>query len=379
MIGAQVKEANRKEVFDYMRTKYLRSGEDTSKAEISKRSVISAPTLMKICDFFMQQGLLEAGEEMVVSVGRPLHMLKVRKDCMYAVGFLLEGIYLYMGVVDIFGSIVYRKVLEVQPDLISVLTSVREKFVPELLAEAQIPADKLVGIGLAMPVSYNARTKTASNGPLVGVSKEVYLGSYLEELECRYGVDVFFENDANAECLGVSRALNLFADGGDILLISFGTGIGAALMLEGTLRRGYHERCGEIGDSIAVGWSMKPDHTLEHQISLDSLSKKYRLTYYEAIREMPERMREQVVGDIARRLAVLVHNANSLVDCRDLVICGYGAELLGERLLDEVNRCLDELEPGRQRPRLRMESPFSGISGIAGRCIENHVQQIMKL
>ena len=108
MIAAQLKIANRKEVFDYMRTKYLRTGEDTSKAEIAKQTGISNPTLMKIADFFMQQGLLEAGEEIVLSVGRPSQMLKVKKNCMYAVGFLLEGIYLYMGVVDIFGSITSR-------------------------------------------------------------------------------------------------------------------------------------------------------------------------------------------------------------------------------------------------------------------------------
>ena len=48
MIATQLRIANRREVFRYMRTKYLRTGEDTSKAEIAKQIGISKPTLMKI-------------------------------------------------------------------------------------------------------------------------------------------------------------------------------------------------------------------------------------------------------------------------------------------------------------------------------------------
>lgn len=134
MIAAQLKIANRREVFRYMRTKYLRTGEDTSKAEIAKQTGISNPTLMKITEFFMEKGLLEAGGEMVLSVGRPSQMLKVKRDCMYAVGFLLEGMYLFMGVVDIFGGIVFRKILEVERDMMAVSRQIRDGLVTSFLA-----------------------------------------------------------------------------------------------------------------------------------------------------------------------------------------------------------------------------------------------------
>ena len=379
MIAAQLKIANRKEVFDYMRTKYLRTGEDTSKAEIAKQTGISNPTLMKIADFFMQQGLLEAGEEIVLSVGRPSQMLKVKKNCMYAVGFLLEGIYLYMGVVDIFGSIVYKKILEVEPDFAVVKKQIQERLVMELLKEAGVPKEKLVGIGIAMPVSYNMSTKTISNGKMVKVDEEIYIGDYLEEMETLYQVPVFFENDANAECLGVNNARNRFDGAGDMMLFSLGTGIGVAVMLDGKLRRGFHERCGEIWCNVLISKEeIGPANTLENQISLWRVFEKYGIEYRDGSKGMSPGIRAQIVEDIAKELAVVIHNANTLMDCKDLVVCGQVIELLGEPFLEKVIRYLEEMMPLGQHPRLRVESPFSGIAGIAGQCIEHQVAKIME-
>lgn len=379
MIATHLKVANRKEVFDCMRTKFLSSEEGTTKTELSRQTGISAPTLMKISDFFLREGLIEEGEEVIQAIGRPSQVLHVNKDCMYAAGFLLEGVYLYMGVVDILGSLVYRKVVQTEPDLRSVLERIQNGWVCELLEEAKIPEEKLVGIGLAMPVSYNMRTRTVSNGSLVHVNGEWYIGDYLEKLERRYGVPVFFENDANAECLGADRMLNLFAGGGDILLLSLGTGIGAALMLDGHLRRGYHEHCGEIWSSIVSGWEEPGrEERLEKQISLWNVCQKHNITY----RNMAERMKnEQIrktVDEIAGKLAVVLYNANALLDCRNIVLCGQSVELLGTEFLDAVKRYLKKAVCADEDFCLRVESPYSGISGIAGQCIEYRVDQILR-
>ncbi len=379
MIATQLKIANRREVFRYMRTKYLRTGEDTSKAEIAKQIGISNPTLMKITDFFMQQGLLEAGEEVVLSVGRPSQMLKVKKDCMYSLGFLLEGIYLYMGVVDIFGSIVYKNILEVEPDMMTVKTQIKEHLVTELLREAGICKEKLVRIGIAMPVSYDMKSRTISNGRMVKIEKEIYIGNYLDEMEALYQVPIFFDNDANAECLGVNNARNLFDGGGDMLLFSLGTGIGAAVMLDGKLRRGFHERCGEIWPNVLNSMGeLGPENTLENQISLWRVFEKNGMEYREGAKGMSPRIRTQIVQDIAKELAVAIHNANTLMDCKELVVCGQVIELLGEPFLEAVNRYLEEMMPLGKHPRVQVESPFCGIAGIAGQCIEYQVEKTLE-
>lgn len=379
MIASQLKVENRKKVFNYMRTKYMRMGEDTSKAEISKQTGISAPTLMKIADYFLQQGLLEEKEKVVVSLGRPSQMLNVKSDCMYAVGFLLEGVYLYMGVVDVFGTVVYKKTRKTQSDLAKVLMQIRDLLVPELLEEAQISRDKLVGIGLAMPVSYNVHTRTISNGSLVQVTEERYIGDYLDELEEIYQVPVFFENDANAECMGVNRKLNLFTGGGDVLLLSLGTGIGAAMILEGKLRRGYHERCGEIWTSILDSREeLSEDNLLENQVSLMKVFQKYQVESPEEMERLPV-LKKQIIEEIARKIAIVMHNADVLLDCKDMAVCGHSVVLLGDMFRNEVIRYLKEMTPFDEVPHLWVESPFSGVSGIAGLCIEAKIQEMLEL
>ena len=379
MIAAQLKIANRREVFRYMRTKYLRTGEDTSKAEIAKQTGISNPTLMKITEFFMEKGLLEAGGEMVLSVGRPSQMLKVKRDCMYAVGFLLEGMYLFMGVVDIFGGIVFRKILEVERDMMAVSRQIRDGLVTEVLSEAGIDRRKLAGIGIAVPASYDMKTRTISTGRMVKIDRETYMGDYIDEMEAMYHVPVFLENDANAECLGASNMRNLFGEGGDMLLISLGTGIGAALMLDGKLRRGFHERCGEIWCNVPGSREpLGPGKTLEDQISLQEVFKKYGMEYRDGVKGMSPAIRRRIAEDIAKERAVVIHNANTLIDCQDLVICGQVIELLGEPFLEAVNRHLEELMPLGSHPKVQVESPFAGIAGIAGTCIEYQVERILE-
>ncbi|MGN1140403.1 MAG: ROK family protein [Oliverpabstia sp.] len=379
MIAAQLKIENRKKVFNYMRTKYLRLGEETSKAEISKNTGISAPTLMKIADFFLQQGILEEKEKIVVSLGRPSQMLKVKSDCMYALGFLLEGMYLYMGVVDVFGTVVFKKICKSQPDLSKVLTEIKDLLIPELLEEANLDVKKIVGIGLAMPVSYNIHTRCVSNGVLVKVTEERYIGDYLDELEKIYHVPVFFENDANAECMGVNRKLNMFTEGGDVLLLSVGTGIGAAMMLEGKLRRGYHERCGEIGATIINSQDeWKQENWLENQVSLVKLLRNYRVETAENEQESLA-SKNLMIEDVAKKIAILMHNANIMMDCKDMVVCGRSVEVMGEPFREKVETYLMSLTPFEEGAHLWLESPFAGVAGIADLCIENKIQEIMEL
>ena len=269
--------------------------------------------------------------------------------------------------------------MEVERDILAVGRQIRDRMVPELLAEAGIPAEKLVGIGIAVPASYDVNTRMISYGRMVKIKTETYVGDYLDEMESLYHVPVFFENDANAECLGANNSRNLLTGGGDMLLFSLGTGIGAALILDGKLRRGFHERCGEIWCNVLNSREAPgPDNTLENRISLLKVFEKYGMEYRDGAKGMPPMIREQIVEDIAKELAVAIHNANTLIDCKNLVVCGQVIELLGDPFLETVNRHLEEMLPQGKHPRLEVESPFVGIAGIAGRCIEYQVARILE-
>lgn len=362
IVAAEVKVVNRRAVFDYMRTKFLQTGEETSKAEISRERGISAPTLMKIMDFFLKENLVTLGDEVVVSLGRPSQMLKVNENSMFAAGFLLEGRYLYMGVVNVLNNIVYQKMIEVIPDFWPVMEMIQESLVVQLLEEAKIPIEQLIGIGIAVSASYNKERQMISRGPMVQVNTEVYVGEFLQKMEEKYQMPVFFENDANAECLGINQMKHHFDAKGDILLLSIGTGIGAGIMLEGKLRRGYHEMSGEIG--VAV---LDDKNTLEYLLGLDQMIKKF-----------DPGDRKEIAEEVAFYLAKLIFNANSLLDCEEVVLCGYTATMLGTGLLDAIQNRLKKLASFENEIKLRLESPFCGVLGIASECIEYQIQKILE-
>ncbi|WP_265520254.1 ROK family protein [Oerskovia flava] len=72
------------------------------------------------------------------------------------------------------------------------------------------------------------------------------------ELEAALAVGVVVENDVNAFVSG-ERAHGAVSGVDDVLGITLGTGVGGALVLDGTLRRGPHGGAGEIGHVPGFG------------------------------------------------------------------------------------------------------------------------------
>ena len=103
-VQSHLKDMNRQVVY-----KLIRERQMTSKAEISKLTGISSPTVIKIVNFLQAQGLvIEAGEG-ETAIGRKPHMLTLNTDWKYSAVFFLEGDFLSMGLVDIMGNVISRR------------------------------------------------------------------------------------------------------------------------------------------------------------------------------------------------------------------------------------------------------------------------------
>lgn len=110
-------------------------------------------------------------------------------------------------------------------------------------------SDEIGGIGVCTPGFVNSNTGiiefAAGNMPgLTGCSLK-------DILEKRYKTPVIVENDANAAALGEyfiggAKGINNFT------MISLGTGIGGAIVVDGKLTRGASWCAGEFGHSILV-------------------------------------------------------------------------------------------------------------------------------
>jgi predicted NBD/HSP70 family sugar kinase len=111
------------------------------------------------------------------------------------------------------------------------------------LAASALSADRLLGIGVAVPSPVDPR-QPARVHPLALPAWQGRHG--LEMLETRYGVPVLIDNDANLGALaerwwGAARGID------DFTYIKLATGVGSGHMMDGRIYRGGSGVAGEIG------------------------------------------------------------------------------------------------------------------------------------
>jgi len=128
----------------------------------------------------------------------------------------------------------------------AVVTAI-EAAVAEALATA--PHGRLVAAGIGVPGHVDRATGAVARSPNI----RGWTASYplQAELETRLGVPVAVDNDVRTALLGEHR-LGAAAPYHDVLAVWFGTGVGGALLLDGMIRRGRLDACGEIGHACAT-------------------------------------------------------------------------------------------------------------------------------
>jgi glucokinase len=167
----------------------------------------------------------------------------------YAIGIDIGGTKIAAGVVDRGGRLLARYYSRAHtghpPEL--VVDGVREAFAA-VLAEAGIERSAIRGVGVGCAGHINHRT-----GEVVACSNlpcwdHVPLRQWVAEC---VDLPVYLDNDANCAALG--EYLHGAGRGArDMCYVTFSTGYGAGLILDGRLYRGALGMAGEIGHAIVV-------------------------------------------------------------------------------------------------------------------------------
>lgn len=372
-VASHLKDMNRQVVFNLIAERGV-----TSKAEISKLTGISTPTVLKIISFLSQNGLILEKGEGESTVGRKPQLLTLNRDRIYSIAFFLEGEFLTMSVVDIIGSVVYKKTLRCQRNFSAIMDNICDNLVDELLSATQIDPEKIAGIGIALPGIYAPEKQTVTTAPLIGIYKPLYIGDKLSDLSEKYGLRVWVENDANAQCLGEFQVSNMGEDD-DLIFISVGTGIGAGVILNGKLRRGPNHMCGEVGYSLFMddyvsdisspGW-------LESKVCYRMLEDRYGISLQTDLTIFPDKMIQVVLESIATPLAICINNLSAFLDCGSVRIGGVVVNLFGEPLIDAINHKLDKISNVPIRVA-KQTSEDIGLVGMAGILTQRRIQEIL--
>lgn len=165
---------------------------------------------------------------------------------MYKIGVDLGGTNIAVGVVDESYRIIGRgKRKTALPRPAEEIFDDIKNAIDLAVADAGISPDEVSSIGVGAPGSINKEKRLIEYANNLGFNN-VPAYSMLEE---RTGKPCFFDNDANAAALGEAYA-GAGKGAKSFIALTFGTGVGAGIVIDGKIYGGFNDAGGEIGHMV---------------------------------------------------------------------------------------------------------------------------------
>ena len=217
-----------------------------NRAKIAKKLDLSIPTIMKIAEEFINEGIIKVVGKAESTGGKRPDLYEIVKDAYYCIGVDLGRFRLKIIVYNLKGEIVLRKVEEISHiSEVSVVLNILEQKIDEIIKEAQISNEKIMGIGLAVPGIIESKTGKVLYSPDFGW-EAVDLVSPLRE---KFGLWIAIENSNRAEALG-EKWIGVAQNAHNIFSVNIGHGIGATILKGDEVYRGSSGAAGEFGHII---------------------------------------------------------------------------------------------------------------------------------
>lgn len=238
----RVQTHNRRVVLDAIR----RAGTLT-RAEVARRTHLTAQTVNNIVEALDTSGLLVAGPLRRGGRGQPAVPFGLNPDGAYALGFHVDHHAISGAVVDLLGRVRSQDaVLARQPSCAEAATALAG-MAPRLLAKAGVADRRVLGAGVAVPIRFGV-------GPITNAGPTTlpdWDGTAAARIGMALGLPVLLENDAMAAAVG-ERMNGLGREIDSYVYLLMNEGLGAGVMIEGQPWRGAGGNAGEIGHMIVV-------------------------------------------------------------------------------------------------------------------------------
>jgi predicted NBD/HSP70 family sugar kinase len=227
-----------------------RSADGVSRVEIAERTGLSAQTVSNVCRRLLDDELIVEAGTQVVGVGKPRTILKLEPRGRFAVGVHLDPSVITVVLLDLAGSVIAHRAIQTSDAERSAQTiELIARVVDDVTVEAEVDASRVMGIGIAAPGPVDLVSGTVLNPPLLAGWKNVPIRDALAQ---RLGMPVLLEKDVTAAVVA-ELWLRADAEHGNLAFFYYGTGIGAGLVIQNEVVRGFSSNAGDIGHVIVGG------------------------------------------------------------------------------------------------------------------------------
>jgi glucokinase len=346
----QMKQVNQSAILEL-----IRQSSPIARSEISRLLKLSIPTVIRIVDELIKDGLVRATGETAGISGRPRELLEYNKNGGSVIGIDLGGTKLYGALANIGGEIlgeVHKKQHASTGEESYLLV---EEMIHCLIQTAIEKEQKMLGIAIGAPGVTHVKKGIVEWAPSLN-----WLDFPLKQrLTDHFHLPVVVDNDVNLAVLGehwfgMGRGVN------NLLLLAIGTGMGAGLVIDGVIYRGHNEASGEVGyllpeigtldkrydqfgamESIVSGTgvaerakrllrNIKTDTEVEALTASD---------VFDAARN-GETWAVQIVNETVEYLTMTIANISTLLD-PELVVISGGVSNSNDLLLPHIRERLD--------------------------------------
>lgn len=309
-----------------------------NQSAIAEKVELSIPSVMKIVDELEAEGIVrKAGKGKSIGGKRP-DMIEIVAESYYAIGVDMGRTTIRISVCNLQGDICNCTAMatgDSTPE--DLLVDRVVKLIYDTVVSSQIPTEKILGIGIAMPGLIEENTGNVILSPDFSW-ENVQLQDMLYS---RLNLPIRIEN-ANLS-LARAEARRGAGKGSNFLLcVNIGHGIGAGLLLGGHPYKGTSGTAGELGHMTVE--SNGPLCSCGNHGCLEAVASG------EAIRQqairilqrgIPSAMIEVVQGDLAKIDAKIVFDSAAAHDSVAQSIISRAAEYLGIALAN----CINLLDP----------------------------------
>lgn len=224
----------------------LREQGPVSRTELADLSGLSNGAITRIVGELIDEGFFVERSIGASTGGRRPVLLDLDTSRRVVAGLQLMDDAVMAVLIDFKGAVVTEARIALDTHHAETVMDMVASAVQNLLAQIETSLDQLSGIGLCMPGSIDWKAGVCRLSPFFGWT-DVHVADMLYQ---RLGVSVSVDNDVNA--LAVAESMfgpNRVAR--DFAVITLGRGVGAGLVTNGRVYRGYNGGAGEFGHTVS--------------------------------------------------------------------------------------------------------------------------------
>ena len=242
------------EINEFLVLDYVRDHGPTTRTDIARDLGLSAASVSRIVGRLVRDALVTETGTVRSPGGRPRTVVSFRRDAGAVIAIDLGGTRTHAALADLGGTILEEDLRptrsggEAFTTLLATIDAMREA------AERRgLPVDALA---VGVPGIVDPSVGTVRDAPYVAWADF----PLVEELAGRVGMPFVVDNDVNLAALahawrGDARRID------DFVVLSLGTGSGAAIVSAGRLLQGHHNVAGEVGYLVVrpamLGWTIR--------------------------------------------------------------------------------------------------------------------------